>query len=46
MHHRFPVEFRAVVLQLVHGQYRATSVLSTLPMDLLELVIRQLAANT
>jgi hypothetical protein len=42
-HHLFPAEFRAVVWQLVRGQYSAASVLSTLPMDVLELVIAHLA---
>jgi hypothetical protein len=42
-HHLFPVEFRAVVRQLVRGHYSAASVLSTLPMELMELVIAHLA---
>jgi hypothetical protein len=42
-HHLFPAEFRAVVRQLVRGHYSAASVLSTLPMDVLELVFAQLA---
>jgi hypothetical protein len=41
----FPAEFRAVVWQLVRGQHSVTSILNTLPMDVLELVIRQLAAS-
>jgi hypothetical protein len=45
-HYRFPEKFRAEVRQLVRGQYSAASVLSTLPMDVLELVIRQLAAKS
>jgi hypothetical protein len=32
-----------VVQQLLHGHYRDASVLSTLPMDVLELVIQSLA---
>jgi hypothetical protein len=44
-HHLFPVEFRAVVLQLVRGHYSPASVLSTMPMDVLELVIAHLARN-
>jgi hypothetical protein len=42
-HHRFPAEFRAVVWQLVRGQHSPTSVLRTLPMDVLELVVWHLA---
>jgi hypothetical protein len=42
-HQLFPVEFRAAVRQLVRGHYSETSVLSTLPMDVLELVIVHLA---
>jgi hypothetical protein len=44
-HHLFPVEFRAVVWQLVRGHYSAASILHTLPMDVLELVIAHLARN-
>jgi hypothetical protein len=44
-HHEFSVEFRAAVWQLVRGQHSATSVLSTLPMDVLELVIAHLARD-
>jgi hypothetical protein len=44
-HHLFPAEFRAVVRQLVRGHYSATSVLSTLPMDVLELVIAHFACS-
>jgi hypothetical protein len=43
VHHRFPVEFRAVVRQLVRGCYNTASVLNTLPVDVLELVITHLA---
>jgi hypothetical protein len=43
-HWRFPGEFRAAARQLVRGHYKDTSVLSTLPLDVLELVIQQLAA--
>jgi hypothetical protein len=42
-HHLFPAEFRAVVWQLVRGQHSPTSILHTLPMDVLELVIAHLA---
>jgi hypothetical protein len=42
-HHLFPAEFRAVVQQMVRGHYSAASILSTLPMDVLELVIVELA---
>jgi hypothetical protein len=42
-HHRFPVGFRAAVWQLVRGQHSAASVLHLLPMDVLELVIANLA---
>jgi hypothetical protein len=38
-HHLFPAEFRAVVRQLVRGHYSATSILNTVPMDVLELVV-------
>jgi hypothetical protein len=44
-HHLFPAEFRAVVRQLVRGHYSAASMLSTLPMDVLELVIAHLARD-
>jgi WD40 repeat protein len=44
-HHLFPAEFRTVVQQLVRGHYCAASVLSTLPMDVLEFVIARLARN-
>jgi hypothetical protein len=44
-HHLFPAEFRAAVRQLVRGHYSAASVLSTLPMDVLELVIAHLARD-
>jgi hypothetical protein len=43
-HHLFPAEFRAVVRQLVRGHYSAVSILNTLSMDVLELVIRELAS--
>jgi hypothetical protein len=39
-HHLFPAEFRAAVRQLVRGHYSATSILNSLPMDVLELVFR------
>jgi WD40 repeat protein len=39
-HHLFPAEFREVVSELVRGHYSPLSVLSTLPMDVLELVIQ------
>jgi WD40 repeat protein len=42
-HHSWPKTFRMAVRQLVRGQSSASSVLSTLPMDVLELVIRRLA---
>jgi hypothetical protein len=42
-HHLFPVEFRVAVRQLVRGHYSVASVLSTLPMGVLELVIAHLA---
>jgi hypothetical protein len=42
-HHLFPVEFRALVRQLVRGHYSTTSILNTLPMEVLELVIAHLA---
>jgi hypothetical protein len=42
-HHLFPAEFRAVVRQLVRGQHSPSSILNTLPMDLLELVFAHLA---
>jgi hypothetical protein len=42
-HHLFPAEFRAVVWQLVRGHYSTSSVLNTLPVDVLELVIVCLA---
>jgi WD40 repeat protein len=42
-HVRWPSTFRAAVWQLVRGHYSTVSVLSTLPMDLVELVIAQLA---
>jgi hypothetical protein len=41
----FPAEFRAVVWQLVRGHYCASSVLNTLPMDVLELVFVRLARD-
>jgi hypothetical protein len=44
-HHLFPDEFRAAVWQLVRGQHSITSILNTLSMDVLELMIRQLAAS-
>jgi hypothetical protein len=44
-HHLFPAEFRAVVRQLVRGHYSAVSILSTLPMDVLELVIAHFARD-
>jgi hypothetical protein len=44
-HHLFPVEFRAVVWQLVRGHYSPASVLNTLPMDVLELVIAHRARD-
>jgi hypothetical protein len=44
-HHRFPVEFRATVWQLVRGHYSEASVLSALPMDVLELVVESLAQS-
>jgi hypothetical protein len=44
-HHLFPAEFRAVVWQLVRGHYSAASVLSTVPMDVLELVIAHVARS-
>jgi hypothetical protein len=44
-HSQFPPEFRAVVRQLVRGHYSETSVLSTVPMDVLELVIVHLGFN-
>jgi hypothetical protein len=44
-HSLFPAGFRAVVWQLVRGHYNAVSVLSTLPMDVLELVIAHLARD-
>jgi hypothetical protein len=44
-HHLFPVEFRAVVRQLVRGHYSAASILNTLPMDVLELVFTHLARD-
>jgi hypothetical protein len=44
-HHLFPAEFRAVVRQLVRGHYSVASVLSTLPMDVLELVFAQLSLS-
>jgi hypothetical protein len=44
-HASFPAEFRAVVRQLVRGQHSSRSVLSTLPMDSLELVIARLARD-
>jgi hypothetical protein len=44
-HNLFPAEFRAVVYQLVRGHYSVASVLSTLPMDVLELVIAHLARS-
>jgi WD40 repeat protein len=43
-HHLYPAEFRSAVWELVRGQFCPTSVLSTLPMDVLELVIAHLAA--
>jgi WD40 repeat protein len=42
-HHLFPVEFRVAVRQVVCGQHAPASILNTLPMDVLELVIRELA---
>jgi hypothetical protein len=42
-HSLFPVEFRAAVWELVRGHYSTTSILNTLPMDVLELVIAHLA---
>jgi hypothetical protein len=44
-HHLFPAEFRVVVRQLVRGHYSAASILSTLPIDVLELVIAHLARD-
>jgi hypothetical protein len=44
-HHLFPAEFRAAVWQLVRGHYSAASMVSTLPMDVLELVIAHLARD-
>jgi hypothetical protein len=44
-HHLFPAEFRAVVRQLVRGHYSTSSLLNTLPMDVLELVIARLARD-
>jgi hypothetical protein len=44
-HHLFPAEFRAVVRQLVRGHYITASILSTLPMDVVEVVIAHLARN-
>jgi hypothetical protein len=41
----FPADFRAVVRQLVRGHYSVASVLSMLPMDVLELVIAHLARD-
>jgi hypothetical protein len=41
----FPVEFRAVVWQLVRGHYSSGCMLNTLPMDVLELVIAHLALS-
>jgi hypothetical protein len=43
-HHLFPAEFRAVVQQLVRGHYSVTSILNTLPMDVLEILFQYLAA--
>jgi hypothetical protein len=42
-HHLFPAEFRTAVRQLVRGHSSSASELSLLPMDVLELVIWQLA---
>jgi hypothetical protein len=44
-HHLFPAEFRAAVRQLVRGHYSTSSVLNTLPMDVVELVIAHLARD-
>jgi WD40 repeat protein len=44
-HHMFPVEFRALVWQLVRGHYSAASILCMLPMDVMELVIAHLARS-
>jgi hypothetical protein len=44
-HHLFSAEFRAMVWQLVRGHYSAASILSTLPMDVLELVIAHVARS-
>jgi hypothetical protein len=38
-HHLFPAEFRVAVWHLVRGHYSPASVLSMVPMDVLELVI-------
>jgi hypothetical protein len=44
-HSLWPVEFRAVVRQLVRGLYSMGSVLSMLPIDVLELVIQTAAVS-
>jgi hypothetical protein len=44
-HNLFPAEFRAAVWQMVRGHYSTSSLLNTLPMDVLELVISRLARD-